>query len=175
MSKRELKIYLHDLTKEQLEEQIIDLYSRFKEVKEFYNFAFNPNEKALFEEARFHISKEFFPVNGRKAKARRSVAQKWIRKFKTLGAEPAMIAGLMLYSVEIALAWTSEKPVFKETFYRSMLKSFDEAIAFIEQHALKAEFTERIRRISVKARQQRWPNAEIFEKHASVIGILPEN
>ena len=86
-----------------------------------------------------------------------------------------MIAGLMLYSVEIALAWTNEKAVFKETFYRSMLKSFDEALAFIEQHALKAEFAERVRRISVKAHQQRWPNAAIFEKHASGIGILPEN
>ncbi len=39
----------------------------------------------------------------------------------------------------------------------------------------KAEFAERVRRISVKAHQQRWPNAAIFEKHASGIGILPEN
>ena len=33
MSKRELKKYLKDLPKEQLEEQIIDLYDRFGNVK----------------------------------------------------------------------------------------------------------------------------------------------
>ena len=102
MSKRELKEYLKDLSKKQMEEQILDLYSRFKEVKEYYDFAFNPKENELIENCRFQISKEYFPVNGRKAKARRSVAQKWIRKLKTLGAEPSLIADLMLYNIEIA-------------------------------------------------------------------------
>jgi hypothetical protein len=39
MSKRELK-YLKDLTKEQLEEQMIRLYEKFSPVKVYYNFVF---------------------------------------------------------------------------------------------------------------------------------------
>lgn len=162
MSKRELKTYLNGLTKKQLEEQIIDLYSRFKEVKEFYNFAFNPNEAQLYEECRFAISKEYFPVTGRKAKARRSVAQKWIRKLKTLGAEPSLIAGIMLYSIEIAQVWSGDKTVTKDTFYRSMLKSFDETLAFAEQNSLQLELASRIRKIVEVAEKQCWPNAGLF-------------
>src|SRR5665811_2031669 len=85
MSKRELKIYLKELTKAQLQEQVLDLYARFKPVKTYYNFVFKPNEEKLLDEAKFKISKEYFPVNTRKPKARRSVAQKIIKHFIQLG------------------------------------------------------------------------------------------
>ncbi len=38
MSKRELKKYLHELPKDQLEEQILDLYAKFKNVKTYFDF-----------------------------------------------------------------------------------------------------------------------------------------
>ena len=79
MSKRALKKYLKELKKAQLEDQIMDLYERFKEVKAYYDFAFNPKEEKMLEEARFKIGKEYFPVGRRKAKLRRSVAQKIIK------------------------------------------------------------------------------------------------
>ena len=56
MSKRELRKYLKELNKEQLEDQILDLYNRFKDVKEYYDFAFNPRENELIEQCRFQIS-----------------------------------------------------------------------------------------------------------------------
>ena len=60
MSKKDLKLYIHELDKEQLEDQIIDLYTRFKEVKEYYDFAFNPKENKLMEECKLKISKGVF-------------------------------------------------------------------------------------------------------------------
>ena len=44
MSKRELKKYVAQLTKEQLEEQVMELYEKFSPVKVYYNFVFNPKE-----------------------------------------------------------------------------------------------------------------------------------
>lgn len=38
MSKRDLKKYLSELNKEQLEEQIIELYEKFSPVKVYYNW-----------------------------------------------------------------------------------------------------------------------------------------
>ena len=40
MSKRNLKVYLADLTKKQLQEQIIELYEKFGNVKTYYDFVF---------------------------------------------------------------------------------------------------------------------------------------
>ncbi len=164
MSKRELKKYLHSLSKEQLEEQITDLYARFKEVKVFYDFVFNPKEDKLLDECKFKISKEYFPLSGRKAKARRSVAQKYIKHFKQLGADAIMIADVMLYNIEIAQTYSGEKEVKQDAFYKSMLKSFEEAVSFIVENGLKKEFAERLENIASESVEQGWFNAGFFEK-----------
>ncbi|MEY4462783.1 MAG: hypothetical protein RLY98_1324, partial [Bacteroidota bacterium] len=80
MSKRDLKKYLAELNKEQLEAQIVELYEKFVPVKTFYDFVFNPKEEIILKEAKLKISNEYFPIKklGRrsKPKMRRSVAQK---------------------------------------------------------------------------------------------------
>ncbi len=169
MSKRDLKEYIQQLTKEQLKEQITDLYSRFKEVKEFYDFAFDPQENKLLEECKFKISKEYFPVSSRKAKMRRSVAHKFIRHFKKLGVEPNLIADVMLYHIEVAQTYTSHKFVKQESFYKSMLKSFSEAIAYIDENRIRKDFRERLIRIADDAAEQNWMNWRGFEKQIKII------
>jgi hypothetical protein len=74
MSKTELKRYLRDLTKEQLEEQVRTLYDKFSPVKTYYDFVFQPNERKLALDARTKIAQEYFPVSSRRPKLRRSTA-----------------------------------------------------------------------------------------------------
>ena len=162
MSKRDLKKYLTELNKEQLGEQIIDLYSRFKEVKEYYDFAFNPQENKLVEECKFKISKEYFPLNGRKPKTRRSVAQKYIKHFIKLGLESSLIADIMLFNLEIALSFSKEKTIKSEAFYISMHKSFEQAIRFIQNHNLQKEFLTRMENIVDEVAEQNWFNRNAF-------------
>ncbi len=163
MSKRDLKKYLHELTKDQLEDQIIDLYIRFKDVKIFYDFAFNPKEEKLMEVAKFKISKEYFPISKRKAKLRRSVAQKLIKHFISLGVDANLLADLMLYSVEIAQIYTGNKTINQVSFYPSMLKSFEQAFDFIHNHGLKLQYIDRMEKIVEEAEKQNWINSPAFD------------
>jgi len=163
MSKRELKKYLHSLDKEELEEQLIDLYDRFLNVKEFYKFVFNPNEKKLMEEAKLKISKEYFPVNSRKPKARRSVAQKLIKHFISLGVDVPLVADLMLYNLEIAQLYATEMRVKPDTFYKSMLISFQQAVEYIVKNGYFKDFEMRVQKITDVARTQKWINWQTFE------------
>ena len=172
MSKRELKKYIGELTKAQLQEQIIDLYDRFKNVKEYYDFAFNPKETKLLEECKFKISKEYFPMNGRKPKMRRSVAQKHIKHFKTLGVESRIIADVMLYNIEIAQAYSSEKLVKQDSFYVSMLKSFQEAVNYIYDNGMFKIMQERVDNIVDETMDQNWFNYKGFELVISQINSL---
>ncbi len=134
MSKRDLKKYLTELNKEQLEEQILELYEKFSPVKVYYNFVFNPKEETLLQESKLKISHEYYPIkkSGRrsKPKMRRSVAQKYIKHFILLGVDPFIIADIMLYNIEIAQTFSSEHPVKQELFYKSMFNSFDQAVVF---------------------------------------------
>jgi hypothetical protein len=163
MSKRELKKYLSELSKIQLEDQIIDLYTRFNNIKEFYDFAFNPNEGVLIEQCRFQISKEYYPVNTRKARMRRSVAQKWIKKLMLLGAESSLLADVMLFNLEIALCFAGEHAIRQESFFTSMYKSFDEALHFVSEKGILNEFRGRIEKITNDVCDQQWPNRKSFE------------
>ena len=61
----------------------MDLYVRFPTVKAYYDFVFNPKEDKLIQEAKTKISNEYFPLKRKRPKARRSVAQKLIKHFKT--------------------------------------------------------------------------------------------
>ena len=164
MSKRALKSYLSDLTKSELEEQIVELYDRLKEVKSFYDFVFNPKEDKMLNTAKFAISKEYFPVSSRRPKKRRSVAQNQIKNFIKLGVDPALISDLMLYNLEIALAFTAENEMNQASFYKSMLKSFTEALEFIDAAGLESLFNQRLNQILEKVIQQNWENKFAFER-----------
>lgn len=164
MSKRELKQYLQQLNKDQLQDQITDLYTRFKEVKEFYDFAFNPNENKLTEQCKFKISNEYFPKHNKKAKCRRSVAQNYIRHFKRLGVEPTLITDIMLFNIEIAQSYTSKNKKIQDRFCKSILKSFEQAVVYTTENNLKAEFQNRLENIVKETSNQEWFNKDIFCK-----------
>jgi hypothetical protein len=162
MSKRDLKKYLDQLDKGQLENQIIELYDKFSDVKIYYDFAFNPNEDKLIREAKFKISNEYFPVKSKKAKMRRSVAQRLIKHYTTLGVDIFIIADIMLYNIEIAQTFSSEKIIKQELFFKSMLTSYQQAISFFIENGILNEFRDRVVVIKNEAIQQNWINANEF-------------
>lgn len=167
MSKRDLKKYLNELNKEQLEEQILELYEKFNPVKVYYNFVFNPKEETLLQECKFKISQEYFPVQTKgkrkKPKMRRSVAQKYIKHFILLGVDPFVIADVMLYNIEIAQTFSTENPVKQELFYKSMFNSFEQALKFIISNGIISEFKKRLLNIYKEASAQKWMNIADFK------------
>jgi hypothetical protein len=171
MSKRDLKKYLSELNKEQLEEQIISLYEKFVSVKTYYDFVFNPKEDAILKEAKLKISHEYFPIKktGRRSrpKMRRSVAQKIIKHFIVLGVDPFITADVMLYNIEIAQTFSSENLIKQELFYKSMFNSFEQVIQFILSNGIYGEFKSRILNILEETIHQKWENAPEFERIVS--------
>lgn len=163
MSKKELRKYLHSLEKGQLEEQVLELYERFRDVKTYYDFVFNPREDKLIEEFRFRVRKEYFPPAGRKAKARRSLAHRYIRHFIKLGMDPGLVADAMLFNLETAQEYSGKKPIRQEAFYISMLKSYRETREFIQNHDLEMRYRDRLRKVAEDAWDQEWFNCSGFE------------
>ena len=162
MSKRDLKKYLSELNKEQLQDQITELYDKFLPIKTYYNFIFNPNENNLLKDAKLKISNEYFPIRGKRPKMRRSVAQKFIKHFILLGVDPFVIAEVMLYNLEIAQTLSAERQINAELFYKSMLTSFNQAISFLIEKSILKDFESRIVAIKNETIAQNWVNAQEF-------------
>lgn len=163
MSKRDLKKYLSELNKKQLELQVLALYDKFSNVKVYYDFVFNPKEDKLVGEAKIKISNEYFPIKGRKPKLRRSVSQKLIKHFISLGVDSFIIADIMLYNIEIAQTYTLGKVMKSDLFFKSMLNSFEQAIGFMIEKGVLYEYKPRIEKIKDQALQQKWINRYEFE------------
>lgn len=166
MSKSQLKKYLKDLTKDQLEVQMIELYEKFSSVKVYFNFVFNPNEDALLTEYKIKVSNEYFPIQTgktkRRAKMRRSVAQKFIKHFILLGVDPYIIADAMCYHIEIAQTFSAEHIVKQELFFKSMLYSFEQTVRFLIANGILEDFKARITAISLESTKQHWNNRQGF-------------
>lgn len=164
MSKRAFKNYIKTLKKEDLEEQILDLYNRFDDVRVYYNFVFNPNEEKLVKEAKFKISKEYFPVSNRKPKKRRSVAHKLIKHFLKLEMEPHSLADIMFYNIEVAQAYSKDQENLSEAYQKSIFKSFEQAVEFVIEKGISEEFLQRIIKIGEEADTQNWYNSYQFQR-----------
>ena len=141
MSKTKLKKELQQLTKEQLVEQILDLYQKNKSVKEFYDFYLNPqNEKELAEKYKKIIRKEFGVENPERAGLKYSVAKRAISDFKDLQPSPEMLADVILTLPECACKFTYEYGDMDESFYNGAYNNFSAAMKFIAKNGLLDKF-----------------------------------
>ncbi len=169
MSKRDLKKYLSDLSKEQIEEQLLELYDKFSEVKIYYDFVFNPKEEKLVNEAKMKIANEYFPVKSKRAKLRRSVAQKYIKHFLTLGVDPFAVADVMLFTIETAQKYSAKREMKYASFYKSIQTAFEQAVNYTISNGIVSDFAERIFNISNEVNRQKWENRYEFN---SVVELL---
>jgi hypothetical protein len=142
MSRISLKKELQKLSKEQIIEQVLDLYDANKSVKEFYKFYLNPErEKELMEKYKKIIVNEFQPASrSHYPKGRYSVAKKAIADFKSLRPSPELVAELMLALVENACICASTYGGFPESFFTSITSNFESALIFLKKENLLDHF-----------------------------------
>lgn len=169
MSKRDLRKYITTLDKEQLVEQLMELYDKLPEVKTYYDFVFNPKEEKLVAEARQKIANEYFPVKSKRPKLRRSTAQKYIKHFLLLGVDPFAVADVMLFNLETAQKYSAKREMRYSSFYKSMLNSFEQVIAYAISNGVIADFKPRIYAIKNEAIRQKWDNQYDFEAKLDVL------
>ena len=141
MSKAKLKKELNNLSKENLVEQILDLYDKNKSVKEFYDFYLNPhNEKELVEKYKKIIIKEFNVERPERSGLKFSIAKRAISDFRVLQPSPEAFADVMLTLPEYACEFTYTYGDMEETFYNGAYNNFVAALKFIHKHDLLDNF-----------------------------------
>lgn len=162
MSKRDLKKYLGELDNRQLAEQVVSLYEKFPEVKVYFDFVFNPREEKLVADAKAKILNEYFPKKSKRAKLRRSTAQKIIKHFLNLGVDASSIADVMLYSIETAIRYSARRDIRYESFYKSILTSYEQAIRFVISNQIQSDYRGRLDAIKAEVQRQGWGNSLEF-------------
>ena len=142
MSKIQLENYLRTLTKEQLIQEIGDLYSTFKGVRELYELRLNPNEGAILEAYKAQIRHQFFPKHGY-GEPNLSVAKKAVSDFKKIRPAAHSVADMMLFYVEQGIKFTNAYGDIDENFYNSMETMYENALNFMDKNNLLDVFHRR--------------------------------
>ena len=143
MKLNELKKNLNQASKENLIKQISDLFKKNAFVKDYYTIKYD-EEQSLAVLARYKdiIENEFLPDRGF-GKARLSVAKKAITDFKKLSGNKEQIADIMLYYVEIGVAFTTTYGDIDGPFYTSMEGMYEQAVKYIVDAGLESLFIDR--------------------------------
>ncbi|HEX7636087.1 MAG TPA: DUF6155 family protein [Noviherbaspirillum sp.] len=114
ISIKTLKQYLIQRTKEELIDEIADLFSRFDMVKDYYQEKSGVEDGGkILEKYKSQITHEFFPARGF-GKARLSVARKAVIDFRKVSKSKTELADLMLRYVEMGVRFTNECRISKK-------------------------------------------------------------
>jgi len=150
-----LNKYLKSLNKEQLIEQIGELYQKYKDVKTYYQYFMNPDDKTIADNYKKIIRNQFFPSRGF-GDPKLSVARKAVNDFKKLSPPAADIADMMLYYVENGVEFTKAYGDIDEPFYNSMESMFSTACKFIKINELIKVYTVRCEKILTNSIDTGW-------------------
>lgn len=139
----QLRKTLSNKSEKELIEDIINLFSKIPQVKEYYTLTFSDaGEDSVLEKYKKIVTNEFFPTRGY-GKLKLSVARKAISDFKKISKKSSSVADIMLHYVEQGVGFTNQYGDIDGPFYDSMEKMFTSTMTFIEKYDLLPEFKER--------------------------------
>jgi hypothetical protein len=164
-----LKGYLKQVSREQLADDIAELFTKFESVRDYYQTKLFPEDNThVIEKYKAIIKNEFFPERGF-GEARLSVARKAISDYRKICRTKAVLADLMLFYVEQGVQFTTAYGDIDEPFYNSMESMFEKAVKFIVENEMQEAFENRCRQIVSDTSDMGWgfhdELSAIYEEH----------
>ncbi len=142
---RALQKHLTQLEKEELVEELVKLFARFKPVNEYFQMEFGENTQAVIENYKAQVRKAFF--GGRSRRPKLAATRKILGEFRKVALFEYDVIDLLLYRVECSIEFLNLNYYPEEPFYKSIGTTFAEALEMIVGYHLKGEFKERCEKI----------------------------
>ena len=73
-----------------------------------------------------------------------------------------IIGDLMFFNIEIAQAYRSHRTVHQDSFYTSILRSFEQALEYTKEQDVYFDFKDRAELVCKTVEEQEWFNQEAF-------------
>ena len=140
-TKKDFTKFINTLSKEELAIELEKLYSKFKNVKEYYSMELTEDTSAILSKYKEALKREYFPnTKFGIGEARASVARKIISEFTKIKVFDVDLIELMLYRVELCVEFTKEFGDINEQFYTSTENAFEAVAKLIVKSNLEDTF-----------------------------------
>ena len=156
MALSDLKNHLAEKSEKELKQEILALYKNFKNVKEFYDHQFNPqDELEIFNQYKFIIKNQFFPNRGH-GRAKLSIARKAVTDYKKIVGIHQNLVDIAMYYVEQGVEFTCAYGDIDEAFYNSMESMFSQALQWAKISSTLYIFQNRADQVCQKTSHMGW-------------------
>lgn len=144
------KKFLDSLSEESLKQELLDLYTKNKEVKTYYLMELGTEEdrKKIYDRAKKAIQSKFKTKSYRKPKRPRiSKVNAILKDLHSLSIFKDEMADLYLYNCEVALHFMEEYYYYSEPVVNNIYKSFEAACKLIQADMTEDHFEKRCNHI----------------------------
>lgn len=146
LTKKSLIKHLTKSDKEEIIREVLTLFDKFKNVKEFYTAELTEEANPLLERYKKKITIAYSSVNPKERRTNMNV-NKLIKEFEKICIYERDLADLMLHRVECGIAAFRRNNNRSATFYNCIASTFEEAIELISADNSSDEFKQKIERI----------------------------
>lgn len=164
LGKRELRKFLDGLSKEELVEQAVQLFTDFAAVREYFEMRLGPADDAETVRRKYKkiIDEQFYPTRG-EPRLSLAAARKALRDYRKVARSIDGVVDLMLHYVENGIAFGHEFGFMDETLARSLFLVFRDAISEIVKAGLEDEFAARCRKVAESSIDLGWGMPDLLE------------
>jgi hypothetical protein len=146
--------FINTLDERDLAKELQKLYTKFPEVKKYYEMELSPTTDKVVEQYKAKIKKGYFKPNGF-GRAKSSVSRKVIAEFKKIAIHQSDVVELWVYRTELMAKYVVERDYYSETFTGSLISSFETCCKMIIKERLESEFEPRCKEIVILT-QELW-------------------
>ena len=141
--KRDFIKYIKTLDEKGLAAELQKLYSKFPKIKKYYEMELSPNTDKVVAEYKVKIKKEYFRTNGNFGSAKSGVTRKLIAEFKKISIYENDVIELWVYRTELMVKYLIDRNYYNETFYGSLISSYETTCKLIVKEKLEMDFEPR--------------------------------
>ncbi|WP_410513079.1 DUF6155 family protein [Paenibacillus sp. BR2-3] len=149
-----IKKYLKNLTREELEAEILNLAKKYPIIQEhFFSMLFPDNGEVLGKYKKI-IENEFRHRKGEIL--RYPIMKKAISDFSNVSNNSEQIAEIMVFTVECGVDFTLSFGDIDQKFYHTIASIYEQALMYIVDNQLEDKFLDRCNRLMLSSQDIGW-------------------
>lgn len=167
----EFKKVLSEMNEEELREELLKLYNKLPQVKEFYNQDLMTEEErqVVLKNYKSKIHKQFWTSKGNpKDYPSNAQIRTIISEYEKIAVFPYDIVDLLLYRVEVCTDYANQFGGTLDADYNASITSFKKLVKLLKQHNLKQHFEKRIAKVLVADNLDYWYIQELIDLYDEV-------
>ena len=155
LTKKALLKHLNKSDKEDIINEVVTLFDKFKNVKEFYQSELSDEANPALEKYKRKITEAYLKPNPKERTTNANI-NKLLKEFKKISIYDRELVDLMLHRVECGVEAFNRNSKRTETFYNCILNTFKDAVKLISSEGMMDDFKTRINKIAENSEEGKY-------------------